>query len=144
MTTPAKKRSLPSLHIPEAPNENTRSREAVGAEATGGVTLRKLWAWEKSLLGWLLSYSFWSSTGMPCHLALLSLSCSKPPGSCSTQHTCSLMSCASVHQRRNVDFGHAKWKASLLTLLQQQLHWCKRVGGAPAYNDLCVYVCVVS
>lgn len=62
------------------------------------VTLRKLWAWERSLLGWLLVYSFCSRMGMPCHLALLSLSCSKPSGSYNTNR-CNLTYRTQWHKR---------------------------------------------
>lgn len=89
MITPDKKKEEVCIHSTFLKHQiRTRGKwclQAVARQATSDVTLRKLWAWEKSLLGWLLSYSFCSRTGMPCHLALLSLSCSKPPGSCSTQ-----------------------------------------------------------
>lgn len=121
---------LGGQHLPEEQGLSSLRRtqgeeclHAAGPEATRPVTLRKLWAWEKSLLGWLLSYSFWSRTGMPCHLAFLSLSCSKPPGSCSTRHTCNLRSCAFLHHRRDADFGYAKCKASTATAALVQNSW---------------------
>ncbi len=38
------------------------------------LTFRTVCVWVKSLFRWLLSYSSWSKTGIPCHFALLSLS----------------------------------------------------------------------
>lgn len=48
-------------------------------------TMTMLWMLERSLLGWLLSWSLLSNAGIPYHLTLLSLSSSRATGTWKTQ-----------------------------------------------------------